>query len=76
MRKMYRLSAFKWALVLAIMLAPVVLRGQTEATRWSETLTISLDSLLEAPMFERSQVAILVYDLDGDSVVYLSLIHI
>ena len=70
MRKMYRLSAFKWALVIAIMLAPAVLRGQTEATRWSETLTMSLDSLLEAPMFERSQVAILVYDLDGDSVVY------
>lgn len=33
-------------------------------------LTHAIDSLLEHPMFQRSQVAVLVYDLDGDSVLY------
>ena len=33
-------------------------------------LKSGLDSLLSHPMFQRSQVALLVYDLDGDSVLY------
>ena len=36
----------------------------------AQTLQENIDSLLQDPMFQRSQVAVLVYDLDGDSVVY------
>ena len=31
---------------------------------------IKIDTLLSDPMFERSQVGLMVYDLDGDSVIY------
>lgn len=34
------------------------------------SLAHAIDSLLDHPMFMRSQVAVLVYDLDGDSVLY------
>ena len=53
-------------IVAALLVMSVSVRSEYE----SENLRHSLDSLLEAPMFQRSQVAILVYDLDGDSVVY------
>ena len=37
---------------------------------WPESMTHGIDKLLENNMFERSQVGIMVYDLDGDSVMY------
>ncbi len=37
---------------------------------WPQSMTADIDSLLDDPLFSRSQVAILVYDLDGDSVLY------
>lgn len=36
----------------------------------SDSLRIRLDSLLNDPMFETSQVGLMVYDLDGDSALY------
>jgi D-alanyl-D-alanine carboxypeptidase/D-alanyl-D-alanine-endopeptidase (penicillin-binding protein 4) len=35
-----------------------------------DSLRIRLDSLLQAPMFETSQVGVMVYDLTADSVYY------
>lgn len=37
---------------------------------WPQSMTVGIAKLLENPMFNRTQVAILVYDLDGDSVLY------
>lgn len=37
---------------------------------WPASMTYGIDRLLESSMFERSQVGIMVYDLDGDSVMY------
>ena len=36
----------------------------------NDSIRLRLDSLLCAPMFETSQVGLMVYDLDGDSAVY------
>ena len=36
----------------------------------NDSLCIRLDSLLQDPMFETSQVGMVVYDLDGDSVIF------
>lgn len=36
----------------------------------NDSLCFRIDSLLQHPMFERTQVAIVLYDLDGDSVIY------
>lgn len=41
-----------------------------EVVSWSDMMRTEIDRLLESPMFERSQVAVYVYDLDGDSVLY------
>ena len=38
--------------------------------QWGPTLTHNIDSLLGHPMFQRTQVAVYVYDLDADTVVY------
>ncbi|MBP5361369.1 MAG: D-alanyl-D-alanine carboxypeptidase/D-alanyl-D-alanine-endopeptidase [Bacteroidaceae bacterium] len=70
MKKMIRLLSCRCVLLLTVVLMPSAQRAQTVTPQWGEALAFSLDSLLEAPMFQRSQVAILVYDLDGDSVVY------
>ncbi|MBR3733942.1 MAG: D-alanyl-D-alanine carboxypeptidase, partial [Bacteroidaceae bacterium] len=40
------------------------------AAQWGPTLTYNIDSLLGHPMFQRTQVAVYVYDLDADTVVY------
>jgi len=37
---------------------------------WAESLREGINDLLLSPMFLRSQVGIMVYDLDGDSVLY------
>ena len=37
---------------------------------WPMSMTVGIDKLLEAPMFERSQVALIVYNLDADTVMY------
>jgi D-alanyl-D-alanine carboxypeptidase/D-alanyl-D-alanine-endopeptidase (penicillin-binding protein 4) len=36
----------------------------------NDSITLRLDSLLQDPMFETSQVGLMVYDLDGDSALY------
>ena len=40
------------------------------ASMAQDSLRIRLDSLLRDPMFETSQVGLMVYDLDADSVLY------
>ena len=40
------------------------------AAQWGPTLTHNIDSLFGHPMFQRTQVAVYVYDLDADTVVY------
>lgn len=37
---------------------------------WPEYITVGINNLLQAPMFGRSQVGIMVYDLDADSVIF------
>lgn len=37
---------------------------------WPMSMTVGIDKLLEDPMFERSQVAVVIYNLDADSVMY------
>ncbi len=37
---------------------------------WPLSMTVGIDKLLEDPMFERSQVAVVVYNLDADTVMY------
>lgn len=37
---------------------------------WPGSMTVGIDKLLEDPMFERSQVAVVVFNLDADSVMY------
>ena len=56
-----------FATLLLLFAAPL---AQAQSPGWSQSLTYNIDSLLNHPMFERSQVAILIYDLDGDSVIY------
>ena len=70
MRKMFQILLLRCVLALAILMMPIALRSQTATLQWGDTLRATLDSLLDNPMFLRSQVAIQVYDLDGDSVVY------
>ena len=42
----------------------------TEPLAWPESMTAGIDKLLEGDMFTRSQVAVVVYNLDADSVMY------
>lgn len=42
----------------------------TVAEPWAQRVTREIDAELRDDMFDRSQVAVLVYDLDADSVVY------
>lgn len=37
---------------------------------WPQNICADIDQLLQSPMFLRSQVGIMVFDLDGDSVLY------
>lgn len=37
---------------------------------WPQSMTVGIAKLLEHPMFLRSQVGMMVYDLDGDSILY------
>ena len=37
---------------------------------WPENISVGIDNLLQSPMFGRSQVGIMVFDLDADSVIY------
>lgn len=41
-----------------------------EPLSWPESMTTGIDKLLETDMFTRSQVAVVVYNLDADSVMY------
>lgn len=43
---------------------------ETEVLKWPQSMTVGIDKLLEDPMFERSQVAVVVYNLDADTVMY------
>lgn len=47
-----------------------LLAAMSSIMKAQDSLRIRLDSLLEDPMFETSQVAVMVYDLTADSVCY------
>ena len=83
MKEKYMNTIAKYALALFVMLFTQTLgQAQTYETdtpqpedtaatlQWPATMTAALDSLLDTPLFLRSQVAILVYDLDRDAVLY------
>ena len=53
-----------FATLLALMLS------MGAAAQWGPALVHNIDSLLGHPMFQRTQVAVYVYDLDADTVVY------
>ena len=53
----------KYLFLLLILWAATAVRAQ-------DSLRIKLDSLLQAPLFETSQVGLMVYDLTGDSALY------
>ena len=58
----------KYLFLLLLLLSGALANAQdTEAAR---SVQQQLDSLLQHPMFQTSQVALMVYDLTGDSVVY------
>ena len=48
----------------------LLLLGVTTLVKAQDSLTIKLDSLLQAPMFETSQVGLMVYDLTDDQILY------
>lgn len=45
-------------------------RADTQGMPWPQSLRANLDQLLGSSMFTTSQVALMVYDLDADSVIY------
>ena len=57
---MFQILLLRCVLALAILMMPIALCSQTATLQWGDTLRATLDSLLDNPMFLRSQVAIQV----------------
>ena len=61
----------KFKSLMALALLFMMVQGMwATAAMAQDSLRIKLDSLLQDPMFETSQVGLMVYDLTADTVVY------
>lgn len=48
----------------------IALPDSLDVLPWPERLRAEIDSLLKSPLFDKSQVGLMIYDLDADSTLY------